>query len=125
MSSTGSRKWVFRLSNPESALATETWSACYGVYQFEIGEETYTPHFQGCVAFKSQKYLHELKRYGAQIHWEVMRGTWDEAWAYSSKEETRMCDDPDLAGPWVFGDERLAPKGANGTSHIRRRKFLI
>lgn len=117
----GARKWVFRLSNPESALATERWKSCYGVYQFELGSDTLTPHFQGCVVFKSQKKLAELKRYDAAIHWEVMRGTWQQAWDYATKEDTRMCDDPELSGPWVFGDPSLSPKDAQGTPHVRRR----
>ena len=55
------------------------------VFQKEKGESG-TPHFQGAVQWKTTREIVALVKKLPGIHWEVMRGSWQEAQDY--------CDDP-------------------------------
>lgn len=102
------RNWCFRYSNPtESAdelielFKTKDSSTRYISFQKERGEEGGEDghiHYQGYVEFSKQKRLAALKKIHNSIHWEVRRGTRDEARNYTRKEETR------IDGPWEFGE---------------------
>ncbi len=66
------------------------------VWQKEKGENG-TVHLQGYVAFSVRKSLATMKNVNGSAHWEVRRGTHDEAKAYCMKPESRE------AGPWEEG----------------------
>lgn len=81
----------------------------YLIFQKERGEgENSYEHYQGYVKFKAKKVLRWITAHiwtGSRTHWEVKRGTVEQAIDYCSKEETR------LAGPFEFG-EKPFEKGA-------------
>ncbi len=112
-SSTKQRAWVFRISNPRPLQNEdddlETWEDVeqikYCCYQLERSESGLI-HYQGYVVFKNPQRMSFCKSLHARAHWEVRRGTHDQARDYAQKEETRV------KGPWRFGDETgLGKKG--------------
>ena len=62
----------------------------YFIAQEEEGEECHTRHIQGFVIFHKVMYLTGLKKITKRAHWEVTRGTDQQASDYCEKEETRM-----------------------------------
>lgn len=102
--STQARGWVFTLNNPTAALELPE-GARYLVYQKEVGESG-TPHFQGYVEFARPKRLGGLKAWLPTAHFEVRRGTREQARDYARKEASRV------EGPWEFGDWGAGSAGA-------------
>lgn len=94
-----SRRWCFTLNNPEGLLDESTFSSMgitYCVYQYEMGEETHTPHFQGYIESKSCRFsafFPELE--GA--HFIKADGTAQQCIDYCTKSDTR------LDGPYMWG----------------------
>ena len=89
-----SRNWVWTLNNYtdddrariRDHLAVQ---AVYVCYQPEIGASG-TAHLQGLCVFQNPRTLAGVKRYiSDRVHLEVMRGTFAEAHAYCTKEDTR------------------------------------
>ena len=68
----------------------------YVVWQMECNG---TPHFQGYVEWLKPKRLSACKKICPRAHWEVRKGTQDEAIAYCKKEDTR------IEGPWELGEK--------------------
>lgn len=95
--------WVFTLNNFASVDAPRVFSdiAQWGIWQHEIGENG-TPHLQGYLYFKGSRKLSTLRQYMPSAHFEIRRGTHEQAKAYSSKEDTRV------DGPFEFGTEPVA-----------------
>ena len=91
--------WVFTWNNYNDKKAPQAWpDMAQLVYQCEICPETKTPHLQGYVRFKKNKRFSAVKALDSdKIHWELRRGTHEQARDYASKEESR---DP---GPLVRG----------------------
>jgi len=108
-----SKGWCFTLNNPTCALASDVFKRAFVVYQLEIGESG-TPHFQGACYFASQRTFTQVKKIIPGAHWEKMRGTWQEAYDYCTKDDTRYGDIEEISGPWTFGDETVVPIGAPG-----------
>jgi len=97
------RNYVFTISFPTGAvtllLADEfpEW-VTYCVWQLEVGDEG-TAHYQGyleCMGKKSMVQLHAVPGLES-AHFEVRRGTQEQAIRYAKKEDTRV------DGPWEFG----------------------
>lgn len=97
---TQSRAWVFTLNNHSSVDVPNTFEGKYCIWQEEQGEAG-TKHLQGYIVWNTPKRLSAIKKYAPTAHWEVRRGTHDQAKAYCSKEETR------LSGPFTYGEEPL------------------
>jgi len=91
-----SRNWIFTDNNPERDEPDWPDFTKYAIWQKERGENG-TEHLQGYVEFKSSKKLARVKQILPRAHWEVRRGTQQQAMDYASKEETR------IGGPWTFG----------------------
>lgn len=73
----------------------------YMVYQEEIAPDTGKHHFQGFVQFKEECRLPTLKKlFPAGTHFEVMKGTIDQARLYCMKDESRV----PLSAPQEYGD---------------------
>lgn len=95
------KHWVFTINNPtetddEAQDRFKQWpNLKYFVFQRE--KET-TEHFQGYVIFSTQTRFQELKELDARAHWEVKRGTAQQARAYCTKTNTRV------SGPYEFGE---------------------
>jgi len=108
------RNLVFRITWPETEeglplLDPALWPDCkYCVYQLEIGEETNRLHYQGYMEFTGKKRYAWLQRNCDGLegaHFEVRRGTMEEARNYAMKQDTRV------EGPWEWG----APKPGQGS----------
>lgn len=99
-----SRAWVFTLNNPDYVPDVELARAPavrYFIFQEEIGDEG-TNHIQGYVELSKPARLSGVRRLIPGAHWEVRRGTREQAKAYASKEETRV-DGPYEGGEWGAG----------------------
>lgn len=82
-----SRRWVFTLNNyvPEDLSQISSWEATYLVYGKEVGDSG-TPHLQGFVIFGKPRTLFSLKNLHGRCHWEVARGTSEQAAKYCKKD---------------------------------------
>ncbi len=91
--------WVFTINNPEE---WELWKelpegVAYITWQAERGKNL-TLHLQGYLELKSSQYMSYLSTHVcARGHFEVRRGTQEEAICYCRKEEGRQ------GGPWELG----------------------
>lgn len=84
-----STNWCWTLNN-YTDIEERTIIACdwvnYGVFGKEIGEEN-TPHLQGYFELKTKRTLASLKRkLGDRIHWEIRKGTQEQAVVYCKKD---------------------------------------
>lgn len=105
-----SRRWIFTIhcghngaptdADEELANRVREWGV-YGAAQFERAPSTGALHIQGCVVFASNKRLAGVKLLHSTAHWEVMRGTLEQAVAYATKEDTRYPG----RQPWVWGSK--------------------
>lgn len=79
--------FVFTLNNPVEELTFP--EGIEYVYQLEKGANG-TPHYQGYI--RSNKVLtpNKVRALCPRAHWENRRGTHEEAYAYATKEETRI-----------------------------------
>lgn len=91
------RGWVFTLNNPSSEEIPREWQADFCAWQVEQGEMG-TIHLQGWCYFKSPKSFQYMKKLNGDAHWEIQRGSNDQAYAYVTKEESR------LRGPFEYGE---------------------
>lgn len=79
----------------------------YIVFQLETAPTTLRHHYQGYLELTHKKSIKQLKETFpglAEAHFEIRRGTRDEARKYCKKDETRA--DPDFfneVGPWEWG----------------------
>lgn len=98
------RAYCFTINNPDGPLSLDDGIqeefVRYLVYQREKGE-TGTEHYQGYVELKKTCRIAALKKWGpdwARGHYEVRRGSPQQAREYATKEETRV------DGPWELGE---------------------
>lgn len=82
-----SRNWMFTYNNPEAPPSFPEDSSY--AFQLERGEQG-TPHYQGYLVLKLQTTLSALVKKYPGMHWEPRRGTHQEAFAYVTKEDTRL-----------------------------------
>lgn len=99
-SSLQGRYWCFTLNNPQPEEDPNTWGGSFCIWQLERGEEG-TPHYQGYIIFKGNKRFNAIKAINPRAHWDIRRGTHQQAVDYCSKTDTR------IDGPWTHGE---APK---------------
>lgn len=82
-----SRRWVFTLNNPTEdeieLLRSNPWR--YTGFGFEVGEAG-TPHVQGLLYEDLKRSLKQLRKVLDRAHFEIMRGTWEQALEYCKKE---------------------------------------
>lgn len=105
-----SKNWVFTLNNPGEEKP-ELWVGVqWGVYQHEKGESG-TEHLQGYVVLGKKSTLSGVRQLCDRAHWEIRRGTHDEARAYCTKSETRVAD----TQPTEWG---VPPKGQGARSDL-------
>ncbi|AXH73508.1 MAG: putative viral replication protein [Cressdnaviricota sp.] len=95
-----SKNWMFTFNNPgdnkPEVLFKDSFS--FLIYQEEKGKKG-TPHFQGYIRFNTNRRLGALKKIHKGIHWDIRKGSHDQAVAYCTKAETKV------DGPWRFGTE--------------------
>lgn len=82
-----SRRWCFTLNNYTSDDETllQGIDCTYSVIGREVGASN-TPHLQGFVIFPKPKRLSNLKKLHRGLHWEVARGTSEQASVYCKKD---------------------------------------
>lgn len=81
-----SKRWCFTHNN----YANTDWfmkaEYTYGVFGKEVGESG-TPHLQGFIIFKTNQRLSALKKkFPQEIHWEIAKGTTEQAITYCQKD---------------------------------------
>ncbi len=91
-----SRNWVFTDNNPEQDEPEWPDHVKYAIWQKERGVNG-TEHLQGYVELKNSSPIATLKAILPRAHWEIRRGSQQQAMDYASKEDTR------IGGPWTFG----------------------
>lgn len=112
-----SKYWIFTINNPADNMLPGTWPALeYCIWQREKGEAG-TEHLQGYVCFTGVKRMTWLKsKCEARAHWEMRRGTHEQARDYAKKDDTRV------AGPWSVGQEPEIEQGKrNDLISLKRR----
>jgi len=93
------RNWCFTWNNPIGNPSFSDYpNITYAVYQRESGEEG-TEHFQGYVEFSKVQRITAVKKILASAHWEVRKGTREQARDYCMKAESRISD-PVEYGEW-------------------------
>lgn len=92
---TKSRRWCFTINNPQvdETYNDQFWMLHpdiikYLIVQEEKGHNEGTVHWQGFVILTRQQRLSYMKKLNRRAHWEVTRGTSEEAAAYCRKEDT-------------------------------------
>lgn len=88
--------WLAFVASPDEGVGIR-FLAC----QLELAPTTLRQHLQGLVVFKNARTLRGVKSshpFFAGAHLEPMRGTFDQARSYATKDETR------LDGPWEWGE---------------------
>lgn len=105
------RAYIFVWNNPRLNPAElikkfeEFQYTRYVVFQREIGEQK-TEHYQGYLELNRPCRITQLKKAIAEeIHWEIRRGTRNQARDYCRKEDTRV------DGPYEFGDFDMGGQG--------------
>jgi hypothetical protein len=95
-----SRHFCFTFNNPGAAdlvtLFTIKPEVRYAIWQLEKGESG-TPHYQGYIELVKTCRVSSMAKLIPRAHFEVRRGTREEAREYCRKDEGR------LAGPWEYG----------------------
>lgn len=96
-----SKHWVFTINNPtetdnEALERFKTWpKLAYIVFQ---REKASTEHFQGYVIFAKPIRITGARKLDARAHWEIKRGTTQQARDYCTKDDSRV------SGPYEFGE---------------------
>lgn len=87
-----SPNWMFTLNNPRPTDDPTKWPDFrYLVYQGEKGENG-TNHYQGYVIFKKRMTLTAVRKACPRCHWEIRKGTHQQAIDYCTKAESRVSD---------------------------------
>lgn len=110
------KRWCYTLNNwtAEEYEAIKTWEAVYHVVGKETGEAG-TPHLQGYIIFDAAKRLTQVRHLSPRTHWEVSRGTPEQASTYCKKDgdyfETGTCPEAGGKRPFeeVVADYRRDP----------------
>lgn len=96
------RAWVFTRNNYSDPKAPFAWldQVKFCVWQEEVGANG-TPHLQGYVVLQApQRTAWVSKHLDDKAHWEVRKGTHEQAKAYCTKPETRKPD----TSPYTYGE---------------------
>lgn len=81
------RNFCFTINNYTELEEQEIrkWKCRYVIGGYEVGESG-TPHIQGYIEFREPHKLGGLKKLHSKAHWEIKRGTREEARKYCMKE---------------------------------------
>lgn len=104
------RFWCFTIPNPKRLLDFDELHEqlpciTYGIYSEEVSSETGLYHFQGYVELSRTQRLSYVRRICEAGHYEIRRGTQEEAINYCIKSDTHV------GGPYEWGT-RSAGQGA-------------
>lgn len=95
------KRWCYTINNPSEEVLLED-DCIYHVFGREVGEFG-TPHLQGFIIFKQSKRLTQLQRLLPGGHYEVTRGSMQQASDYCKKdgdfvEYGELPEEPCVAG---------------------------
>lgn len=95
------KRWCYTINNPSEEVLLED-DCIYHVFGREVGEFG-TPHLQGFIIFKQSKRLTQLQRLLPGGHYEVTRGSMQQASDYCKKdgdfvEYGELPEEPHVAG---------------------------
>jgi len=110
-----SRSWCFTLNNFDEVERDRLCVAdcAYVVFGYERGEEG-TPHLQGYIQCTSMKSLKQMKSLLPRAHWEVRKGTIDQAVEYCKKD-----------GDWEEYGKKLMNKKEQGDTQKEKWRRII
>lgn len=115
-----SKNWIFTLNGitewntVEGILKAASEKCLYICGQGETGESG-NKHIQGYLQLRNRQRLAWLrKNISDTAHWEIRRGSHEEAKAYATKEESRSC------GPYEFGTECAGPGARTDILSLKR-----
>jgi len=116
------KHWMFTLNNPdvESDYQIRDLPYKYCIYSYELASSG-TVHIQGYVSFATQMRLGVLTKLLPGAHFEVRRGTHQQAKKYCSKTE----DVTHLDGPYEFGDDSDISNGPRERTDLNEIKAKI
>ncbi len=81
------KHWCFTLNNPATGECVfDDKNLAYLIVGNEVAPGTKTPHLQGYAVFKIRRRLGGVKLYLPRAHWELKRGTNEEARDYCKKD---------------------------------------
>lgn len=82
-----SRNWCYTINNytEEDKVKLRHIPTRYIIWGHEVGESG-TPHLQGYLEFRERKSFKQMKEYHGTAHWEIRRGTQNEAIEYCKKD---------------------------------------
>lgn len=88
---TSGRNWCFTLNNPtvDPPALFDPSVMKYYVAQLERGAEG-TPHIQGYIQLSTNKRLSGMKKLIPEAHWELRKGTHEQARSYCMKKDTSL-----------------------------------
>lgn len=123
-----SRNWVVTLNNPAGASASPTEhhaatrvlfqnedKVAYSIFQIERGESG-TLHAQGYIQFRNPQSLSGVRSaISPRGHYEVRRGTHEQAKEYASKEDSRVSE------PEEFGEARDSQGARSDLESIKEK----
>jgi len=83
-----SARWCFTVNNYSDADVEriKSWEVRYLVFGYEVAPGTGTLHLQGFVVFKKNFRLAGVRKLGVNAHWEVTRGSNEQAASYCKGE---------------------------------------
>jgi len=101
MTNQKTRNFVFTLNNPTEEEENELiqLDERHILYQRERGAQEATEHLQGLIIFRNPRSPNSALRLIPRWHVEPMRGTYDQAARYCTKEETRVGEPVSLGEP--------------------------
>ena len=116
------KHWMFTLNNPdvESDYLIRALPYKYLIYSYEMAS-TGTVHIQGYVSFQGCKKLSVLTKALPGAHFEVRRGSHQQAKNYCRKTE----DVTFLDGPYEFGDDSDIPNKGGSRVDLNEVKKRI
>ena len=113
------KHWMFTINNPteESDYLIRALPYKYCIYSYEMGTSG-TVHIQGYVSFDKQMRLGVITKLLPGAHFEVRRGSHQQAKNYCRKTE----DVSHLDGPYEMGDDSDIPNGPREELILMRSK---
>ena len=116
------KHWMFTINNPteEYDYSIRALPYKYCIYSYEMAASG-TVHIQGYVSFQTAKKLAFMKKHLPTGHFDIRRGSHQQAKNYCRKTE----DVTFLDGPYEMGDDSDIPNGPRERTDLNEIKAKI